>query len=110
MSILQCIVGEVADAVNRIRQLAEQVELEIQGPLTDGVERLRGERLWIGRGADAFYEEFDTRVKQEVMAIIAAFLGLNLNVERAENVIINADQDVAAKANSLREIYEQIHI
>jgi uncharacterized protein YukE len=63
---------------------------------------------WEGPDADAFLAEVDSQMIPGVAALLAALLGLRLRIQRAAEIIVQADRAAAAMVQQARQGFERI--
>jgi hypothetical protein len=80
----------------------EGVLLQAKGSLDEA------DSAWDGPDADAFLNEVDSQMIPGVAALLAALLGLRLRIQRAAEIIVQADHEAAGMVEELRAAYERI--
>lgn len=108
MSVFNFILDEVQDVVSRVINEVSRIESErdMLGNLVDQVIGVE----WTGEGAQAFYNEVGTRVVPEIAALVASIGGYQLNITKAEDRIMQGDQEAVQSFQNLAGLYEQINI
>ena len=108
MPVFNFILDEVQDAVSRIVNEVSRIENE-RDALGVMVDQVIGAE-WTGEGAQAFYNEVGSRLIPEIAALVASIGGYQLNITKAEDRIVQGDQEAAQSFQNLAGIYEQINI
>lgn len=108
MSVFNFVLNEVEDVVSRLVNEVSRIETE-RDALGNVVEQVVGVD-WTGEGAQAFYNEVATRLVPEIAALLASIAGFQLNISKAQDRVIQGDQDANKSFQSLCDQYEQINI
>jgi uncharacterized protein YukE len=93
-SVLRTLTAETA--------ILEGLLLEAKGSL-DEVDS-----AWTGPDADAFLAEVDSQMIPGVAGLLAALVGMRLRIQRAADIIVQADREAAAMVREARQGFERI--
>ncbi len=100
-AILQRVLGELAQVLNVVRDQA-------LAPMRAMVQQVTG-GIWIGEGANAFVEEVSSLMIPGVGKVMDQVSTMSTNLQRARDIIDQADQNVQGKAHSLGDLFGNIY-
>lgn len=99
--ILQSVLGQLMQQLNIVQEQALNPMRTIVQAVTGGA--------WIGEGANAFVEEVSSLMIPGVGKVCDNITFVHSNLQRANDVMERADQEVRNKVNSLSDIFGSIY-
>lgn len=104
LRIARAVVSQVSRS---ILQQINVVEDQVRSPLTSAMQPLL-DGAWVGDGADAFFEEVNTRVLPQITAIVESASGFNINLLSALDILDQADNQARNIVNNLVDTFNSI--
>ncbi len=98
--VLQSVMSGLTQQLNIVREQA-------LSPMRAMVQQVMG-GIWIGQGANAFVEEVSSLMIPGVGQVMDQITFLNTNLQRASDIIDDADKQVQGMANSLGDTFGSI--
>jgi WXG100 family type VII secretion target len=105
MGFLQFLRGDVSNVISGIGQ-QQQVTQQLLGTLRSYVPKVQ--QSWIGGDADEFAADFARKVVPAMVELIAAIGGINLNLNKATDIIDKADGNALKQVQGLADIFSKI--
>ena len=99
---LQFLRGEVENVTSGVSQQG-QLCSQVMDQLKSYVPKVQS--AWIGGDADAFANDVATVLVPDMMALIAAIGGINVNLNSATNIVDQADQKCNGMAGQLSDTF-----
>lgn len=94
--------------ITQLNQQLDIVQDQALTPLRAAVEAVVG-GIWRGAGADAFVDEVSQLMIPGVGVVGGHITKVNQNVQRAIEIMDQADAQVATMANNLGDIFDNIY-
>lgn len=105
MSIFQFIRPEVLNVQSAIKAQHSQTS-GLLNQINAVVPKVQS--AWIGGDADEFAADVGRKIVPAMIELIAAIAGINLNLNKATDVVDKADAKVQSMANQLGDIFDKI--
>ena len=108
MSIFNFVIDEVHDVTSRIVSEVNKVQ-ELRDSVESAVNGMVG-NTWTGAGANAFHSEVATRLLPEIAALIESIGGFQTNLTKAQDRVVQGDDEACKAIDHLTDLYQQINI
>jgi WXG100 family type VII secretion target len=105
MALLQFIRGQVENVTSGIQQQKQTVS-GVLDQVKSYVPKIQS--AWIGGDADEFAADVSRKVVPAMLDLIAAIGGMNLNLDKATNIVDQADNKCKGIVDSLGDQFANI--
>jgi uncharacterized protein YukE len=105
MNFLQFIRGDVENVIAGIAQQQSQTS-GVLDVIKSFIPKIQA--AWIGGDAEEFAADVNRKIVPAMIELIAAIGGVNLNLNKATNIVDQADSKVKGMADQLGDLFSQI--
>lgn len=106
--LLKLTLPVVQEVLSSLTQQLNTVEDQALNPMRSMVQEVVG-GVWVGQGADAFVEEVSSLMIPGVGRVGGQISGMFANIQRATQIIEQADQTASSMVQSVLDVFGNIY-